>query len=72
MKLKYNFDGKIDVNIDFNLSDILKVRSEMDRIAAGEDTILSSIFRELEPEIVQNLKEKLKVKKSTAADWRKY
>ena len=73
MKLNYTFDGKVDVNIDFSISEILKVTSEMDRIA-GEDNIVSSILRELKPEIVQNLKSSLKVKKSTpTADcWRKY
>ena len=73
MKLNYTFDGKVDVNIDFSISEILKVTSEMDRIA-GEDNIVSSILRELKPEIVQNLKSSLKVKKSTPTTdcWRKY
>lgn len=71
MKLNYNFDGKIDINIDFPISEILKVMAEMDQNQiAGEDNIVPSILWELKPVTVNNLK----VKKSTpnADCWRKY
>lgn len=67
MKLNYNFDGKIDMNIDLSFSEILKVLAEVDRIEK-DDNLVSSILRELKPAIINNLKGNLKVKKEPKPD----
>lgn len=66
MKLNYNFDGKIDMNIDFSISELLKVMAEVDR-KTDEDVLVYSILQELKPAILSNLKGNLKVKKDSTS-----